>query len=141
MTQVVAVMTSGDGTPESIVQAEDSLQVTDQWYAARAAAEDDTLGQIKASKVKCGMTLWCPDSQSWFVAAADAVTANIPLGRIDQASEAVTSIKIATKRDEDSRTWSANADHDLIRRFPRHPPVHLHTRRSASWKRAASTEP
>lgn len=121
MSQVVAVMTSGDGTAEHIIQAEDSLQATDQWYAARAAAEGDTLGQIKANKVKCGMTLWCPDSQSWFV-AADAVSASIPRGRVDLGSEAVVSIEIVTSCDEDSLSWSVGADRDLIQRLPRRPP-------------------
>lgn len=111
-------MTDGDGTAENIVQADDSLQATDQWYVARAAAEGDTLGQIKASKVERGMTLWCPDSQSWLV-VAHAVTINFPPTRTGLASKAVATIKLVTKRDEDSLTWNVDADHDLIRRFPR----------------------
>ena len=85
---------------------------------AQAAAEGDAISGICARKVAEGMTLWCPDSDTWFVTAGGAITGRCPHDSLCEPRKYVSDIPIQPDNGATSRTWRTDADRPLIRRHP-----------------------
>lgn len=97
------------------------IQDLDQYRAAMAHAEGDPVREVTASAVTRAMTLWFPDTETWFVVAGKPTTAPQPGGLITY-NRTMTFIPIEVgPNGRVTRFWEVLADRVLIQRFPHWP--------------------